>query len=38
MTGATGCDFLIGDESGALTGGRDTMRLCDWGFEEPGLI
>jgi len=30
--GSPGFEFLIGGELGALSGRRDAMDLCNWGF------
>ena len=36
--GSTGSDFLIIEESGAVSGGRDALLLNDCVFPEPSLI
>ena len=35
---STGFQFLISDESGAASGGRDGLPLCVWGFRTPSHI
>ena len=38
LAGSTGLDYLLGDDSGASSGRRDGMYLCDCGFFEHQLI